>query len=36
MSTDAATKLLGWQPRPAADTLVDTAESLLRLQLIDT
>jgi dihydroflavonol-4-reductase len=35
MSTDTATKLLGWQPRPAAETIVETAESLLRLGLID-
>jgi dihydroflavonol-4-reductase len=32
MSTDTATKLLGWQPRPAADTIAATAESLLELE----
>jgi dihydroflavonol-4-reductase len=34
ISTAKATNVLGWQPRPAADTVVDTAESLLRLRLV--
>ena len=29
LSTAKATELLGWQPRPVADTMVATAESLL-------
>jgi nucleoside-diphosphate-sugar epimerase len=32
--TAKATNALGWQPRPAADTVVDTAESLLRLRTV--
>jgi nucleoside-diphosphate-sugar epimerase len=31
-STAKATNVLGWQPRPAADTVADTGESLLRLR----
>lgn len=31
MSAEKAKRVLGWSPRPAADTLVDTAESLLAL-----
>jgi dihydroflavonol-4-reductase len=29
LSTAKATELLGWQPRPVADTMVATAESLV-------
>jgi hypothetical protein len=29
MSAEKARRVLGWTPRPAAETLVDTAESLL-------
>ena len=29
-SNDKARRLLGWQPRPLEETIVDTAESLLR------
>jgi dihydroflavonol-4-reductase len=32
ISTAKATNVLGWQPRPAADTVADTGESLLRLR----
>jgi hypothetical protein len=28
-STEKAKRLLGWQPRPAADTVVDCARSLI-------
>jgi nucleoside-diphosphate-sugar epimerase len=35
ISTAKATNELGWQPRPAAETVVDTAESLLELRLVD-
>jgi len=31
VSTAKATNVLGWQPRPTADTVADTGESLLRL-----
>jgi dihydroflavonol-4-reductase len=34
IATAKATNVLGWQPRPAADTVVDTAESLPRLQAV--
>jgi dihydroflavonol-4-reductase len=34
ISTAKATNVLGWQPRSAADTVVDTAESLLQLRLV--
>lgn len=29
-----AKRLLGWHPRPKEETLIETADSLLRLQLI--
>lgn len=32
VSTEKATKLLGWQPRPAAETVAATGQSLLRLR----
>lgn len=35
-SSDHAEALLGWTPRPAADTLVDTARSLIDQGLVDT
>ena len=31
-STDKARRVLGWQPRPATDTVVDAARSILRRQ----
>jgi hypothetical protein len=31
LATAKATNVLGWQPRPTADTVADTGESLLRL-----
>jgi dihydroflavonol-4-reductase len=34
ISTAKATNVLGWQSRPAADTVVDTGESLLRLRMV--
>jgi nucleoside-diphosphate-sugar epimerase len=34
ISTAKATNVLGWQPRPAADTVADTGESLLRLRAV--
>jgi dihydroflavonol-4-reductase len=33
LSTAKATEMLGWQPRPAADTIAATGESLLRLEM---
>lgn len=33
-STDKAKRLLGWQPRPAADTVVDCARSLIAWQVV--
>ena len=33
-STDKAERLLGWQPRPAAETVVDCARSLIAWQVI--
>ena len=35
VSAAKATNMLGWQPRSAADTLTDTAESLLGRRLVD-
>jgi dihydroflavonol-4-reductase len=35
ISVAKATNMLGWQPRSAADTLIDTAESLLGRRLVD-
>jgi dihydroflavonol-4-reductase len=34
ISTAKATNVLGWQPRPAADTVAETGESLLRLRSV--
>ena len=34
-STDKAKRLLGWQPRPAAETVVDCARSLIARHVID-
>jgi dihydroflavonol-4-reductase len=31
LSADKARRVLGWQPRPIGDTIMATAESLLRL-----
>ena len=36
LSTTKATELLGWQPRPVADTMVATAESLLDRTSVST
>jgi dihydroflavonol-4-reductase len=33
-TTDKALRLLGWQPRPAADTVADCARSLIAWQLV--
>jgi nucleoside-diphosphate-sugar epimerase len=33
-SHEKASRLLGWQPRPADDAIVATAESLIRLRLL--
>jgi nucleoside-diphosphate-sugar epimerase len=33
-STDKAKRLLGWQPRPAADTVVDCARSLVAWKIV--
>jgi dihydroflavonol-4-reductase len=34
VSTAKATNVLGWQPRPTADTVADTGESLVRLSAV--
>ncbi len=34
-SSEKAERVLGWQPRPKEDVIVDTAESLIRLGLLD-
>jgi dihydroflavonol-4-reductase len=36
ISTAKATNVLGWQPRPTADTVADTGESLLRLRAVSS
>ena len=33
-SNDKAVSLLGWEPRPVGDSLVDTARSLIRMGLV--
>lgn len=35
VSADKARLVLGWQPRPHTETLVDTAESLIELDLVE-
>lgn len=35
-STDKAERLLGWQPRPAAETVVDCARSLIARGVVDS
>jgi len=36
VSTAKSTNMLGWQPRPAPDTIVDTGESLLELRTVSS